>query len=78
MSFADGLAGDRYADGSGTFSGRGSGYELTLVGSEALAAAEVGWEEARRNLVTRGIDLDALIGRRFRPIRVGDTIEALD
>jgi hypothetical protein len=61
-----GLEGDRYAAGAGTFGGRGGGYELTLVAAEALAAAEVGWEEARRNLVTRGVDLDALIGRRFR------------
>ena len=24
------------------------------------------WEEARRNIATRGIDLNALVGRRFR------------
>ena len=35
---------------------------------EALAAdgVEVTWEEARRNVVTRGIALNALVGRRFR------------
>ena len=29
----------------------------------------LGYAEARRNIVTRGIDLNALVGRRFR---VGD------
>jgi hypothetical protein len=61
-----GLEGDRYGAGRGTFSGRGRGYELTLVAAEALADAGVGWEEARRNVVTRGIDLNALAGKPFR------------
>jgi hypothetical protein len=61
-----GLDGDRYGAGRGTFSGNGRGYELTLVDEDALASAGVGWEEARRNVVTRGIDLNALAGRRFR------------
>ena len=61
-----GLDGDRYAAGAGTFGGRNGGYELTLVAAEALADAGSSPEEARRNVVTRGIDLDALIGRRFR------------
>ena len=67
-----GLAGDRYADRAGTFSARGgSGRDLTLVESEALAELEAtGIEldplDARRNLVVSGIELDALIGRRFR------------
>jgi len=62
-----GLEGDRYADGTGTFSpGGGRGRDLTLVAAEVLD--EVGLEpaEARRNLVVRGVDLDALRGRRFR------------
>jgi hypothetical protein len=61
-----GLAGDRYGAGRGTFSGRGRGYQLTLVAAEALAEAGVSWEEARRNVVTRGIDLNALAGQPFR------------
>jgi len=66
-----GLEGDRYFSGAGTFSGTGRGYELTLIEAEALEslAAEgvaVSWEEARRNVVTRGIGLNALVGRRFR------------
>ena len=66
-----GLAGDRYADGAGTFSGSGRGYELTLIEVEALdalavAGLEIAWEDARRNVVTRGIRLNALVGHRFR------------
>jgi hypothetical protein len=60
-----GLAGDRYADGRGTFSGgSGSGYQLTVVAAETLGDT-LTWEEARRNVVTRGIDLNALVGREF-------------
>ena len=54
-------------DGAGTFSpGGGRGHDLTLVAAEVLE--EVGLEpiEARRNLIVRGVDLDALRGRRFR------------
>ena len=66
-----GLDGDRYASGAGTFSGTGRGYQLTLIEAEALDALaadgiEITWEEARRNVVTRGIGLNALVGRRFR------------
>jgi hypothetical protein len=60
-----GLVGDRYGEGRGTFSGP-RGYELTLVAAEALDAAGVSWEQARRNVVTRGIDVNALVGRAFR------------
>jgi MOSC domain-containing protein YiiM len=66
-----GLEGDRYALDRGTFSGgKGKGYDLTLIESEALGALEddgvsISWEEARRNVVTRGIDLNALVGKRF-------------
>jgi hypothetical protein len=64
-----GLEGDRYRDGRGTFSGRGVGYELTLVAAEELDELGIPWERARRNVVTRGIELSALVGRRFR---IGD------
>jgi len=60
-----GLEGDRYHEGRGTFSAPGQGYELTLVDAAVLEEIELPWEEARRNVVTRGIDLVALIGRRF-------------
>jgi hypothetical protein len=61
-----GLEGDRYGAGRGTFSGRGRGYELTLVAAEALEEAGVSWEESRRNVVTHGIDLNALAGKPFK------------
>ena len=68
---SSGLAGDRYASGAGTFSGSGRGYELTLIEAEALEALAadglgISWEDARRNVVTRGIGLNALVGHRFR------------
>lgn len=61
-----GLAGDRYADGAGTFSAPGRGYELTLVEGDVLDELELRWEDARRNIVTHGISLNALVGERFR------------
>jgi hypothetical protein len=61
-----GLEGDRYHDDRGTYSGPGRGYELTLVEAEALEAIGLPWEEARRNVVTRGIALNELVGRRFK------------
>jgi hypothetical protein len=61
-----GLEGDRYGLGRGTFSGKGRGYELTLVDADVLDEIDLPWEEARRNIVTRGIGLNALVGRRFR------------
>lgn len=71
-----GLEGDRYFNGEGTFFEEGkSGQALTLIEAEALEGlrADTGIvlaaEEAGRNLVTRGADLNALVGRRFR---IGD------
>ena len=61
-----GLEGDRYFDGRGTFSNTyARGHDLTLVDA-GLVSDAVG---ARRNVITRGIDLNALVGRRFT---VGD------
>jgi len=71
-----GLEGDRYAAGSGTFTNASArGHDITLIAAEVLDALElptgerIAYADARRNVVTRGIDLDALIGRRFR---IGD------
>ena len=61
-----GLEGDRYFDGRGTFSSPGQGYQLTLVECEVLDEIDLPWEQSRRNVVTRGIALNALVGRRFR------------
>jgi hypothetical protein len=67
-----GLRGDRYFDGQGTFGGPGAtGHELTLIEAEALEELAAGSgidldpADARRNVVTRGVDLNALAGRRF-------------
>jgi len=66
-----GLEGDRYFDGRGTFSNEHArGHDLTLIESEALdeltlPSGRLAAEEARRNVVTRGIDLNALVGKRF-------------
>jgi hypothetical protein len=61
-----GLAGDRYHDARGTFSDPYSvGHQLTLVEAEVLEELGIAPEAARRNLITRGIDLNALVGRRF-------------
>jgi hypothetical protein len=61
-----GLEGDRYAVGRGTFSSPGRGYQLTLVESEVLDEIGLPWADARRNIVTRDIGLNDLVGRRFR------------
>lgn len=62
-----GLEGDRYATGGGTFAADGRvGQDLTLIDADALDAAGLSAVDARRNIVTRGIDLDILVGRRFR------------
>lgn len=70
-----GLEGDRYFEGRGTFSNTyARGHDLTLIEAEtldelALPDGALAPEEARRNIVTRGIDLNALVGKRFR---IGD------
>jgi hypothetical protein len=71
-----GVEGDRYFKGGGTFFEQHKpGQDLTLIEAEALEAlaAEhgiaLGPGGSRRNVVTRGVDLNALVGRRFR---VGD------
>ena len=67
-----GLEGDRYATGKGHFSGSpGTGRALTLIEAEVLDwlrdnGITLGPGEARRNLTTRGIALNELVGRRFR------------
>jgi hypothetical protein len=68
-----GLAGDRYAAGAGTFTPRGGerpGYDLTLMAAEVLdeltaAGTSVDFAATRRNVLTRGIDINALVGRSF-------------
>jgi MOSC domain-containing protein len=74
-----GFDGDRYAAGAGTFSpraGRRPGYDLTLIAAEVLdelagAGPALDFAGTRRNVLTRGIDVNALVGRRFR---IGDVL----
>ncbi len=67
-----GLEGDRYFDQRGTFSNKhGRGHDLTLIEGEALEALALpagglSPQEARRNVVTRGIELNLLVGKRFK------------
>ncbi len=59
-----GLKGDRYADGTGTFASGRPGSALTLV--DAAVLDSFGGElDHRRNVVVRGTDLNALVGREF-------------
>lgn len=67
-----GLEGDRYYKGEGTFSATvGRSGEITLIEMETLEALqrEAGIRllpgEPRRNLVTRGVRLNDLLGRSF-------------
>jgi steroid delta-isomerase-like uncharacterized protein len=73
-----GLEGDRYFTHQGTFSNEpGEGRDVTLIESEAVDAlnaklgAALSPGEMRRNIVTRGIALNHLVGRDFR---VGETL----
>lgn len=72
-----GIVGDRYFDQQGTFSDWSQDHEFTLIEVEAIEAVEVEYGlilapgETRRNVTTRGIALNALVGRQFR---LGDTV----
>jgi len=66
-----GLAGDRYFHEVGTFSKPQPDRELTLIEIEAIESlmAETGLHlaegDSRRNIVTRGVPLNHLVGREF-------------
>jgi len=70
-----GLEGDRYALKTGTFYKPEPDFELTLIEAEAVEAlrrdydVELAAGDARRNIVTRGVPLNHLVGREFR---IGD------
>jgi steroid delta-isomerase-like uncharacterized protein len=70
---AEGLEGDRYLAKAGTFSGQpGTGRDVTLIESEAVDALNAAMKSAftpgdmRRNIVTRGVALNHLVGREFQ------------
>ncbi len=66
-----GLSGDRYAEGTGTFSKPSPDRHVTLIEVEALEAVERDYgiaippEGTRRNLLTRGVYLNHLVDRIF-------------
>ena len=78
-----GIEGDRYYLGTGTYSPKPDVREVTLIESEvleALAANDPPLQggpitlepiDHRRNLTTRGVYLNHLVGKRFR---VGDVV----
>lgn len=68
-----GLEGDRYFDGSGYWSNNsGVDRDITLIEIEAIEALDrekkitITPGAARRNLVTRGVPLNHLVGREFQ------------
>jgi MOSC domain-containing protein YiiM len=66
-----GLAGDRYETQKGKFSKPGPGRNLTLIEREAIEAAEERYKldlsdgGPRRNIQTRGVPLNHLVGKEF-------------
>ncbi|HWX93997.1 MAG TPA: MOSC domain-containing protein [Terriglobales bacterium] len=66
-----GLQGDRYLLKQGTFYKPEPDFELTLIEVEAIEAIKREYKldlaagEARRNVVTRGVPLNHLVGREF-------------
>ncbi len=70
-----GLEGDRYFQGTGQFSKKPGARELTLIEAEAIEALARDYDmhlapgETRRNIVTRGVALNHLVGKDFT---VGD------
>jgi MOSC domain-containing protein YiiM len=67
-----GLEGDRYFLKQGTFFKPEPDFELTLIEAEALEAMkneykiEVTSSQSRRNIVTRGVPLNHLVGKDFQ------------
>jgi hypothetical protein len=74
-----GLEGDRYFDGEGIYNERDDlePSDVTLIEAEALEAAAADYGVAfdpgahRRNVTTRGVALNHLVGERFR---VGEAV----
>jgi MOSC domain-containing protein YiiM len=73
-----GLEGDRYALKTGTFYKPQPEFELTLIEAEAIEAILREYKiamtvgAARRNVVTRGVPLNHLVGREFNigPVKI--------
>jgi hypothetical protein len=69
----EGLAGDRHAVGKGTFASGLPGSALTLIDGDVCDSftPPLHPDEHRRNVVTRGIDLNRLVGHEFA---IGDVV----
>jgi MOSC domain-containing protein YiiM len=67
-----GLEGDRYANQLGTFFKPLPDFELTLIEAEALEGlnreydVQLSPSDSRRNVVTRGVALNHLVGKEFK------------
>ena len=67
-----GLEGDRYAAGIGTFSNHKGQRDVSLIESEAIETFEresgtsLSAAESRRNVLTRGVRLNDLVGKEFQ------------
>lgn len=77
---AGGLEGDRYKEGTGYWTSYGDVCEVTLIEGEDLDEIEqeglgVKNGEHRRNIITRGVDLESLRGSRFR---IGEAVLEYD
>ncbi len=81
-----GLDGDRYLSGLGTFPSGRPGAALTLIEAEVCEsfAPPLSADEHRRNVVTRGIELNGMVGQdftvgsvRFRGIRLCEPCAAM-
>src|ERR687885_1045431 len=76
-----GIEGDRYCEGTGYWTNYGDVCEVTLISSEDLEHIErelgisVSSGEHRRNIITRGLSLQDLRGKRFR---IGETVLEYD
>lgn len=72
-----GLAGDRYAAASGTFSNWPKDHEFTLIEAEAIDAMNqqpgiaLAPGATRRNITTRGVSLNNWVGKEFT---IGQTL----
>ncbi len=61
-----GLAGDRYADGAGSWNkGRAGKGQVTLINGAFFPGSGFEYVESRRNIVTLGVELMGLIGKEF-------------
>jgi MOSC domain-containing protein YiiM len=76
-----GIEGDRYCEGTGYWTNYGDVCEVTLISCEDLEhiarelGISVGNGEHRRNIITRGVSLGDLRGKRFR---LGETVLEYD